>query len=275
MAGGQERILRRRIRVVQSTRKITKAMELIAASQIVASLSAHHRQPPLPGRDGPDRARGRPGRPGGAAQLLGAARGPDVEVAVVLIVGDRGLSGPYNSLGAAGRASAWWPSTERRDAEVRLFTRRARRRPPTSASGASTSSELHRLRPTGRPSPTPSAVAAELWRPSSPARSSRSCSVSTRYRSAGSQSRRGAASCCPCADARGARRPSQPSRSGYTEFEPDVETLLVDCSMPGRSSARSSRRCSRPRPSEHQPAARHGRRHRERRRARPDPDAGS
>ena len=35
MAGGQERILRRRIRSVQSTRKITKAMELIAASQIV------------------------------------------------------------------------------------------------------------------------------------------------------------------------------------------------------------------------------------------------
>ena len=35
MAGGQERILRRRIRTVQSTRKITKAMELIAASQIV------------------------------------------------------------------------------------------------------------------------------------------------------------------------------------------------------------------------------------------------
>ncbi len=35
MAGGQERVLRRRIRSVQSTRKITKAMELIAASQIV------------------------------------------------------------------------------------------------------------------------------------------------------------------------------------------------------------------------------------------------
>ena len=34
MAGGQERILRRRIKSVQATRKITKAMELIAASQI-------------------------------------------------------------------------------------------------------------------------------------------------------------------------------------------------------------------------------------------------
>ncbi len=35
MAGGQERILKRRIRTVQSTKKITRAMELIAASRIV------------------------------------------------------------------------------------------------------------------------------------------------------------------------------------------------------------------------------------------------
>jgi len=35
MAGGAERILRRRIKSVQSTKKITKAMELIAASRIV------------------------------------------------------------------------------------------------------------------------------------------------------------------------------------------------------------------------------------------------
>src|SRR5258706_451053 len=35
MAGGQERILRRRIKTVESTMKITKAMELIAASRIV------------------------------------------------------------------------------------------------------------------------------------------------------------------------------------------------------------------------------------------------
>ena len=35
MAGGTERILRRRIKSVQSTKKITKAMELIAASRIV------------------------------------------------------------------------------------------------------------------------------------------------------------------------------------------------------------------------------------------------
>src|SRR5436309_1005187 len=46
MAGGQERILRRRIRSVQSTKKITRAMELIAASRIAAAV----RDPFLDGR---------------------------------------------------------------------------------------------------------------------------------------------------------------------------------------------------------------------------------
>ena len=46
MAGGQERILRRRIRSVQSTKKITRAMELIAASRIVkAQARVHAAQP--------------------------------------------------------------------------------------------------------------------------------------------------------------------------------------------------------------------------------------
>jgi F-type H+-transporting ATPase subunit gamma len=40
MAGGQERVLRRRIRSIQSTKKITRAMELIAASRIVRAQQA-------------------------------------------------------------------------------------------------------------------------------------------------------------------------------------------------------------------------------------------
>ncbi len=40
MAGGQERILRRRIRSIQSTQKITRAQELIAASRIVKAQAA-------------------------------------------------------------------------------------------------------------------------------------------------------------------------------------------------------------------------------------------
>jgi len=42
LAGGQERILRRRIRSVQSTKKITRAMELIAASRIVKAQQRVH-----------------------------------------------------------------------------------------------------------------------------------------------------------------------------------------------------------------------------------------
>ena len=43
MAGGQERILRRRIKTVESTKKITKAMELIAASRSSRRSSAWRR----------------------------------------------------------------------------------------------------------------------------------------------------------------------------------------------------------------------------------------
>ena len=42
MAGGQERILRNRIRTVQATKKITRAMELIAASRIVKAQQRVH-----------------------------------------------------------------------------------------------------------------------------------------------------------------------------------------------------------------------------------------
>ncbi len=38
MAGGQERILRRRIKSIDATKKITRAMELIAASRIVKAM---------------------------------------------------------------------------------------------------------------------------------------------------------------------------------------------------------------------------------------------
>ena len=38
MPGGQERILRRRINSVQSTKKITRAMELIAATRVVKAM---------------------------------------------------------------------------------------------------------------------------------------------------------------------------------------------------------------------------------------------
>jgi len=46
MAGGQERILRQRIRSINATKKITRAFELIAASRIVrAQQRVHAAQP--------------------------------------------------------------------------------------------------------------------------------------------------------------------------------------------------------------------------------------
>ena len=96
MAGGKERELRRRIRSVRSTRKITKAMELIAASQIAraqARIAANR-----PYREGMARiiVEAAAGDPNAAAKLLGTPE--QVRRALlVVIVGDRGLSGPYNS----------------------------------------------------------------------------------------------------------------------------------------------------------------------------------
>ena len=96
MAGGQERILRRRIKSVQATRKITKAMELIAASQIAKSQARIAANRPY--RNGMKRViiEAALGDPAAAAKLLAT---PDkVETAVVLVItGDRGLSGAYNS----------------------------------------------------------------------------------------------------------------------------------------------------------------------------------
>jgi F-type H+-transporting ATPase subunit gamma len=96
MAGGQERILRRRIRSVQSTRKITKAMELIAASRIVraqARIAANR-----PFREGMERVLRVTAEadPQASAKLLGT---PETvgRVGILAVAGDRGLAGSYNS----------------------------------------------------------------------------------------------------------------------------------------------------------------------------------
>ena len=96
MAGGEERILRRRIRSVQSTRKITKAMELIAASRIVraqARIAANR-----PFREGMERVLRETAAadPQAAAKLLGTPESPR-HVGLLTIAGDRGLAGSYNS----------------------------------------------------------------------------------------------------------------------------------------------------------------------------------
>src|SRR5579871_3114771 len=96
MAGGQERVLRRRIRSVQSTKKITKAMELIAASQILRAqnrMAANRAFRAGMARIVVEAAKGDPAT---AERLLGEPASRQ-RVVVLAVVGDRGLSGPYNS----------------------------------------------------------------------------------------------------------------------------------------------------------------------------------
>ncbi len=96
MAGGQERILRRRIRSVQSTRKITKAMELIAASRIVRAQNRIAANRPF--RQGMERVLrlAAAADPVAATKLLGTPESPS-HVGILVIAGDRGLAGSYNS----------------------------------------------------------------------------------------------------------------------------------------------------------------------------------
>ena len=95
MAGGQERILRRRIRSVEATKKITRSFELIAASQIVrAQGRIAGSRPYLRGiSDILAEAAGESGNP---TRLLGIPESPETILALV-IVADRGLAGAYNS----------------------------------------------------------------------------------------------------------------------------------------------------------------------------------
>jgi F-type H+-transporting ATPase subunit gamma len=98
VAGGEERVLRRRIKSVQSTKKITKAMELIAASRIVKA-----QQRVVAARPYSDQVLQVLGHlaAGGAASvnpLLQERADEDVHtVEYVVVGGDRGLCGGYNA----------------------------------------------------------------------------------------------------------------------------------------------------------------------------------
>jgi F-type H+-transporting ATPase subunit gamma len=96
VAGGQERVLRRRIRSIQSTKKITRAMELIAASRIVRAQQAIKAARPYVDKLS-EVVRHLADTPDAATHPL--FRQPDEirNVALIVMAGDRGLSGAYNS----------------------------------------------------------------------------------------------------------------------------------------------------------------------------------
>ncbi len=96
MASGQERALRRRIRSVQSTKKITRAMELIAASRIVKAQQRVAAARPY-SEQITEVMRTLAGAGAGSSHLLLKERESVSSVAFVVISADRGLAGAYNS----------------------------------------------------------------------------------------------------------------------------------------------------------------------------------
>jgi F-type H+-transporting ATPase subunit gamma len=95
VAGGKERVLRRRIKSVQSTKKITKAMELISASRIVKAqqrvAAARPYSEQITAVIGNLAAAG-----AGLSSPLLQQRDDVRTVAFVVITSDRGLAGAYN-----------------------------------------------------------------------------------------------------------------------------------------------------------------------------------
>jgi F-type H+-transporting ATPase subunit gamma len=107
MAGGTERILRRRIKSVQSTKKITKAMELIAASRIMKAQQRVNAARPY-SEQITEVIRNLAAAGAGASSPLLQQPETITTVAFVVIAGDRGLCGGYNTnvIRAAERAMA-------------------------------------------------------------------------------------------------------------------------------------------------------------------------
>jgi F-type H+-transporting ATPase subunit gamma len=96
MAGGQERILRGRIRSMQATKKITRAMELIAASRIVKAQQRVHAAVPYSEQiTEVVRDLAAAGASGDSPLLSG--RGEIRTTCYVVITADRGLCGGYNA----------------------------------------------------------------------------------------------------------------------------------------------------------------------------------
>jgi F-type H+-transporting ATPase subunit gamma len=96
MAGGQERILRGRIRTVQATKKITRAMELIAASRIVKAQQRVAAAVPYSDQI-TEVVKDLAAAGGSTSSPLLAGRDTVNNVAYVVITADRGLCGGYNA----------------------------------------------------------------------------------------------------------------------------------------------------------------------------------
>jgi F-type H+-transporting ATPase subunit gamma len=95
MAGGQERILRGRIRTVQATKKITRAMELIAASRIIKA--QQRAQAAAPYARELTRAVSAVATYSNVEHVLTTEPENPKRAAILIVTSDRGLAGAYSS----------------------------------------------------------------------------------------------------------------------------------------------------------------------------------
>jgi F-type H+-transporting ATPase subunit gamma len=222
MAGGQERILRRRIKSVQATRKITKAMELIAASQISRSQARIVANRPY--RNGMRRiiVEAAKGDPAAAKKLLAVPERVDAAL-VLVITGDRGLSGAYNSsvLRAGERLVR---SLRAEGADVRLFAVGKKAAAFFRFRGMEVEESFVGFadRPTFADARL---VASTIAAPFIDGEAQQVLLVSTRFLSAGSQAVE-VEQLLPLSMPEVPLDTAPTALKGYTEFEPEVEQLL-------------------------------------------------
>lgn len=95
MPGAELRLIRRRIRTVQSTMKITRAMELIASSRIVRAQQRVTGSQPYTARM--REVVGNLSRASGSVQHPLLATRPLATAGVLVVASDRGLAGAYNA----------------------------------------------------------------------------------------------------------------------------------------------------------------------------------
>ena len=125
MASGQERVLRRRIKSIQSTKKITRAMELIAASRIVKAQQRVAAARPYSEQVTAVMGNLAAGGAGLDHPLL-QERDPVRKVGFIVISADRGLAGAYNStVIRTGERALLAHQAEGRDYELTLSGRKA------------------------------------------------------------------------------------------------------------------------------------------------------
>ena len=244
MAGGQERILRRRIKSVQATKKITRAMELIAGVPDRARPAAR-RTPRCPTPSASPRSSGTWPQAGEQAESPLLQARPEIKkVCYIVIVADRGLCGAYNTNVLPRRRGRDQAATSSTASTTRSWRSAARPR-ATSGSGATRSTPPSRASATTPPTPTPARWPTGPSSASWPASSTGCARVHPlrvgrlpggRHPAAGSAGGRAGG---------GAATPSG-SKAGY-EFEPSTRRRSSSRSCPATSRPASTPPCSTPR----------------------------